>query len=117
MYYHLKVATLLAEYLDTKFKIGKFKFGLDPILGLFPGFGDIISIALSFYIIWIGQSLKLPKDKISQMYRNVLVDSIVGLIPVVGDLADFVIKANTKNLAIIKKYAPAKIVEGEFTSV
>ena len=113
MHYHLKLASLLAEYLDNKFKVGKFKFGLDPILGLFPGMGDIISIALSFYIIWIGQSMKLPKDKVAQMYKNVLIDALVGLIPIIGDLSDFVIKANSKNLEIIKKYAPADIVDGQ----
>jgi|SRR3989344_4814459 len=113
MYYHLRVASLLANYLDNRFRFGKFKFGLDPILGLFPFFGDIVTISLSFYIIWIGAQLKVPKDKIYQMYKNVFIDAVVGLIPIVGDLADFVIKANTKNLKIIQEYASPDIIEGK----
>lgn len=112
---HLKFARSLSKLLDSQFKIGKFSFGLDPILGLFPGFGDLVSLGLSGYIVWIGIQLKLPPERIVQMIGNLALDFLVGLIPVIGDIADFAIKSNIKNLKILEKYAPADILEGEIT--
>jgi len=109
---HLKAANFIANLMDRQFKIFNFRFGLDPILGLIPGAGDIISVLISFYIVWIGLQMNLPKEKVWQMIGNVLMDFVVGAVPLVGDLGDFIIKANTKNLEIIKE-SRADIVEGE----
>lgn len=103
---------MLTHLLDEQFSIGNKRFGLDPILGLLPGIGDLLPLVLSLYIVWIGTQLKIPEDKVKQMYRNVVVDLVLGAIPVVGDLSDFVYKANSKNMEIIKKYA-TNIKEGE----
>ena len=112
---HLRIATTLTRLMDDQFSIGKFKFGLDPILGLLPGFGDILSLALSFYIIIIGMTLRLPEDKIGIMIKNIIVDFLIGLLPVVGDVADVFYKANRKNLQIIHDHigTTKDIVEGE----
>lgn len=110
---HLQVATWLAHLLETRFNIGRFRFGLDPIMGLVPGLGDVVSFLLSYYIVWIGHRMNLPKDAIAKMYRNVLFDFMIGLIPIAGDAIDFLYKANTKNLEILKQYANQTIIEGE----
>lgn len=110
---HLKVATILVNFLENRFRLLGIRFGFDPIIGLIPGFGDFISLLLSFYLIWIAVELKIPSSKITQMLFNILLDFLLGLIPVLGDFVDVVYRANTRNLAIIKKYKPAKIIEGK----
>ncbi len=112
---HLKIATKLTNLLENQFQIGKYKFGIDPILGLIPGGGDLITAILSFYIVWIGIQMRLPADKIAQMISNIVVDFFLGLIPLLGDVSDFVFKANTKNLKILHDFAPTEFYEGEFT--
>jgi hypothetical protein len=108
---HFKSAQMLTELMDNKFKIGKFKFGLDPLLGLFPYFGDIASLGLSFYIIWIAVNARVPGDKIVTMLGNVLYDFLIGLIPILGDLADFAYKANTRNMRILEEFMEGKYPE------
>jgi hypothetical protein len=117
MNFHLQIATALTKIMDEQFRIGKLKFGLDPILGLFPGFGDLIALMLSFYIIWIGMLLSLPQEKIGIMIKNVILDFLLGLIPVVGDISDVVYKANSKNLRIIHEHIGVTIVEGKVIKV
>ena len=51
---HLKTASYIADLLDNKFKVLGFRFGIDPLLGLIPGGGDLVSFLLSLYIVWIG---------------------------------------------------------------
>ncbi len=101
---HLHIATRLTRLLDSQFKIGKFRFGLDPILGLFPIGGDTVSLILSLYILGIGVWSKLPILKIIQMFFNITIDYLIGLIPFFGDIFDFGFKANTKNLNILKEH-------------
>jgi hypothetical protein len=112
---HLRFATILTHLLDEQFSIGPFKIGLDPILGLLPGFGDILSLALSFYIIIIAMMLRVPSDKISSMIKNIILDFLIGLLPVIGDVADIFYKANKKNLQIIHEHLgnTKHVVEGE----
>jgi hypothetical protein len=110
---HLKTATNLTHILENQFQIGRFKFGLDPILGLIPGGGDLITAILSFYIVWIGIQMHLPGHKITQMISNIVVDFLLGLIPILGDASDFIFKANTKNLKILHDFAPTEFYEGE----
>lgn len=114
MQMHLKTARFLADLLDNKFKIGGFRFGLDPIIGFIPFVGDLTVLAISFYILWIGRQMKVPEDKFGEMVANVVVDTLMGFVPIVGDIGDFFFKANMKNLEIIKKYGQ-NVVEGEFT--
>lgn len=100
---HLKIARQITHLLETKFSIWKFKFGLDPILGLVPGAGDTVSALLSFYIVIVAMLHELPTSKVIKMVWNILVDFVVGAIPLLGDLLDFAIHPNTKNLAILEK--------------
>lgn len=104
MNYYLKSASFLARLLDNRFRVFGFRFGLDPLIGLVPGFGDVLSLLLSIYILWIGINLKLPPNRIGQMVLNILIDFALGLIPVIGDISDFVYKANSRNLKIIEQH-------------
>lgn len=113
---HLKIAENLAHLLDSQFKVGKFSFGLDPLVNFIPGIGSVITTSLSFYIIWIGIQMKLPSDKIAQMVGNVVMDFLISLIPILGQILDFTFKANERNLRIIKEFAPEGITEGEIIS-
>lgn len=106
-----KSAELMVQVLDEQFKFGRFKVGLDPIIGLIPGVGDVISTMLSFYIVWVAKELQVPQKHINKMIGNIMTDFLIGLVPFVGDIADFAFKANVKNLEILKKYAVLDIVE------
>ena len=110
---HLHIATILTRLMDEQFRIGKLKFGLDPILGIIPGLGDFVSLLLSSYIVFIALLVGLPSDKVSKMIANVVMDFLIGLVPVVGDVADVFYKANKKNLAIIHEHLGTNVVEGK----
>ena len=110
---HLNFARILANLLDNQFEVAGFKFGLDPVIGLIPVLGDIFTTALSFYIVWIGIRMKLPPDKISQMVANVIFDFLLDFIPLIGQAADFVWKANSKNMQILESYVNSDIYDGQ----
>jgi hypothetical protein len=81
------------------------RFGLDPILGLIPGVGDIVAAILSFMIV--GQALyyRVPRIIVMRMVSHIAVDYLVSLLPVVGDAGDFIIKSNTRNMRLLKQHA------------
>ena len=96
-----------ARVFDSAFRIPgtQIRFGLDPILGLVPGLGDVASPVFSLFFIWHGVRLGVPKVVLMRMVLNVLIDSGVGAIPVLGDLFDFGWKANAWNLALLERHA------------
>ena len=96
----------IAKLLDTAIGIPgtRFRIGLDPILGLLPGGGDLIGGAISAYMIYLAASFGLEKPKISQMVQNIALETFVGFIPIVGDIFDFYFKANLKNLDILEQH-------------
>lgn len=110
---HLKVAEFIATLLDSQFEIAGRRFGLNGILGLVPGIGDLIPTILSLYLIYIALQMKLPAIKIIQMLWNVTYNFLIGLLPVIGDYIDFFNHANLANLKILKEYSKNIIIEGE----
>ena len=96
----------LAHLLDTAFVIPgtKQRVGLDAVLGLIPGIGDLVSTALASYIIWEAKQLGLPRWKIARMIGNVALDTTVGAIPLAGDLFDVAFKSNRRNLKIVREH-------------
>ncbi len=80
------------------------RVGLDPILGLVPVVGDWIGAALSGYIIVQGARLGASRATLLRMTGNLLVDLMVGAVPVLGDIFDFGFKANQRNLALISTH-------------
>ena len=108
----LKRIRSLSHLLDNSITIPgtRYRFGLDPILGLVPGGGDFASFLFSAYIIWEGAQLGVSQETLTRMLSNVLFDTIAGTVPVFGDFVDVTWKANTKNVALLEdhlKVAPA----------
>ncbi len=104
---------MLSNLLDNQFKIGPWRFGLDPLIDLIPGVGDVLTTGLSFYIVYLGFQLGVPKEHIMRMIGNVVFDFLLDFIPILGQVADFAFKANVRNLEIIKKYAQSEIKEAQ----
>ena len=102
---HLTLVRGLAKFLDTKFVIPgtKIRFGLDAIIGLFPGIGDAISAALGSYIIIAAQQSGVPKPVLLRMLANLGLDTVVGSVPVLGTIFDVVYKSNARNAALLEK--------------
>jgi hypothetical protein len=100
----------LANLLDTCIVLpGGFRIGLDPILGLIPGVGDVLGAALSLYLVREASKLGIRKRILLRMVGNVAIEALLGLVPVVGDGFDAVWKANVRNLRLIElHYSPAK---------
>jgi Domain of unknown function (DUF4112) len=92
--------------LDNSFRIPgtQIRFGVDTIIGLVPGLGDVIAGALSLYIIAESARLGVPRSLLARMGWNVAVDTLVGEVPILGDLFDVVWKANMRNLALLEEH-------------
>jgi len=82
----------------------RFRFGLDPVLGLIPGAGDAFSALISFYMIHQARRLGVGRQVLAAMVANVAADALLGSVPVLGDLFDFAFKANTRNLVLLEKH-------------
>ena len=78
--------------------------GLDALAGLLPVLGDIIAAAMGTYLVWEARNLGLPRWQLARMGANILFDTAIGAIPVIGDAADFVFRSNSRNLRIIRKH-------------
>ncbi|MGN6154482.1 MAG: DUF4112 domain-containing protein [Sphingomicrobium sp.] len=78
--------------------------GLDVILDVVPVAGDIAGAALGSYMVWEARNLGMSKWQMARMAGNVGVDFLLGLIPWVGAIPDFLFRSNTRNLRIIKRY-------------
>jgi uncharacterized protein DUF4112 len=102
----LRRLTALATLLDAAFIIPgtNMRMGLAGIIGLVPGIGDLIGGAISSYIVWEARRLGAPRWLIARMMLNVMIETGVGAVPVLGDMFDIVFKANLKNLALLKRY-------------
>lgn len=97
----------LARLLDDAFAIPgtNWRFGLDAIVGLIPGIGDLITSIFSFLIVFAAWQRGLPRVTIARMVANIAVDTLVGAMPIVGDLFDAAWKSNKKNVALLKRAA------------
>jgi hypothetical protein len=95
----------LAWLLDNSIPLpGGFRVGLDAIIGLIPGVGDAIGGLISTYLINEARMMGAPRSVLLRMTGNVLLETIIGVIPFAGDLFDAAYKANTKNLALLERY-------------
>jgi len=80
------------------------KLGLDVILDLVPGIGDLVGAALGSYMVWEARNLGMSKTQMARMFGNVGIDFALGLIPWVGAVPDFFFRSNSRNLKIIRKH-------------
>jgi hypothetical protein len=82
----------------------RYRFGLDALIGLVPGVGDAVGAIFSGYIVLQAAKLGAPSSVISRMIANVALDTVVGEIPLLGDLFDVAWQSNTKNLALLEEH-------------
>lgn len=96
----------LADWLDTKFEIPgvKWRFGFDSIVGLIPGIGDLITTVLGGYIVYRAHELGAPKLLIARMLGNLAIDSVVGAVPIAGDMFDFAFKSHMRNVRLLLRW-------------
>ena len=95
----------LAWLMDRSIPIGKrWSIGLDGIVGLFPGVGDLAEGLVSALIVASATQAGLPRAAIARMVANVTVDTVLGGIPLIGDFFDFAYKANTRNIKIYQEH-------------
>jgi hypothetical protein len=84
------------------------RIGLDPILGLLlPGAGDLLGAIPSLLLLSFASKLGVPPVVIVRMVLNVALDSIIGAVPLLGDVFDGTFHANEKNLALLERHAGA----------
>ncbi|WP_221032448.1 DUF4112 domain-containing protein [Actomonas aquatica] len=94
----------LARVLDSSIPLGGGRrIGLDPIIGLLPGGGDAIGAIFSCYILWEGARLGVPGRNLWRMAGNILLETVVGAVPIAGDLFDFAWQANVRNVRLIER--------------
>ena len=93
--------------LDSAFRVPgtRMTFGLDPILGLIPGLGDLTTPLFAGVLLLHAVRMKLPRVVQLRMVMNAVIDLAIGVVPVVGDLFDFGWKANVMNLALLERHA------------
>jgi hypothetical protein len=99
----------LARWMDSVFEIPflKLRFGLDAILGLLPGGGDVGAALVSVYILSAANRYGIPRITILRMALNIALDFVVGSIPIAGDLFDAYWKSNDRNVALLRRHLNA----------
>jgi hypothetical protein len=107
MEHHLKKLRRLqrlARLLDSSWGIPgtRVRFGADALLGLIPGGGDAVGLALSGYIVWQAWQLGVSRPTLTRMIANVGLDTLVGAVPALGDLFDVAFKCNIRNLKLLE---------------
>lgn len=97
----------MARLLDSAFEVPgtSYRFGLDPIVGLIPGFGDLIALLFTVGLLLQARALGVPKVVQARMIINAAIDAVVGAVPLLGDLFDVAWKANDKNMALLEAHA------------
>jgi hypothetical protein len=97
---------------DSQFRIPltRIRFGVDPILGLIPVIGDFIGLLLSIPVLMEASRVGAPRELRRRMIRNMLIEAIVGIVPILGDAFDVYWKANTRNTALLRKWINTQLV-------
>jgi hypothetical protein len=103
----LKALEHVSRLLDSAFVLPgtQFRIGLDPLLGLVPGLGDLTSPLFAIAMLWQSRDLGIPRVVQLRMIFNVAIDALVGLLPLAGDVFDFAWKANDRNFALLQRHA------------
>lgn len=96
----------LAHWLDDRYRVPGtgFRVGLDGIIGLIPGIGDVATSLLSAYVIYEARRLGAPRSVLVAMLGNLGIDFVVGAVPLVGDVFDIGWKANRRNVRMLLRH-------------
>jgi hypothetical protein len=100
---------LLSKLMDRAFRVPgtRWRFGLDPLLGLIPGLGDLLGSLVGAYSLFIARQLGAPASIQIRMLMNLTIDGVVGLVPLLGDLFDFAFQAHSRNVALLSQWLQA----------
>lgn len=96
----------LARLMDSRFRIPgtNIRFGLDSLFGLIPGVGDFAGLLVSGYMIAVLANNGASGFVLARIALNVIIDALVGSIPILGDIFDIAFKANQRNMALIHQH-------------
>ena len=96
----------LARLMDSRYQVPgtNFRFGLDPLIGLIPGVGNLATSAVSLALIGTMLRHGASGNVAARMALNVLIDGLIGAIPVVGNVFDFVYRANDRNVELLRRH-------------
>jgi hypothetical protein len=102
----LKRIDVLSQLFDTAFVLPgtNVRFGIESVLRLVPGVGDVAASTLSAYLLYEAHRLEVPRQIFARLAANVAIEGVIGAVPLVGDLFDVEFKANRRNLKILKNY-------------
>jgi len=96
-------ARWLANLLDARFSVAGIRFGLDALVGLIPGIGDTLTTIAGAYPLWVARRHGLGTAVQVRMAANLGADWLIGLLPIIGDVADIGFKAHLRNLRLLEK--------------
>lgn len=99
-------AQKIANWLDNGFKLPllNIRFGLDFIVGLIPGLGDMLMLCISLSIVYQAKQLGVPRAMQTQMVKNIVIDFVLGLLPLIGDIVDLFYRASQKNVRMMERW-------------
>jgi Domain of unknown function (DUF4112) len=102
----LKRIERLAKLMDTAWGIPftKWRFGVDSVVGLVPGAGDLVNLGVSVYTLMLAHRLGAPNALLLKMAANSGIDFGLGSVPVLGDIFDMFFKSNTRNLKMLTEF-------------
>ena len=100
---HMAELDQLARLLDSRFRVLGIRFGWDGLLGLIPGVGDAATLAPAAWLIWRGHRMGARRRTLVRMGMNTAIDTVIGGIPVVGDLFDIGFKSNLRNVDLLRR--------------
>jgi hypothetical protein len=97
---------VLAKLLDVAFVVPgtKIRYGIDGLIGLIPIVGDLITTAISLWLVREARALGAPWHVTARMLGNVAVDGVVGLVPLAGDAFDVMFRANIRNMRLLRRW-------------
>ncbi len=97
---------LLSRLLDEAFRVPgtRWRFGLDALIGLVPGAGDVVGSLAGLYGLWVARSLGVPASVQLRMLANLALDALAGTVPVLGDAFDFAFKAHVRNRRLLERW-------------
>lgn len=95
---------VVANLLDSAFLIPgtKQRVGIDAIIGLVPGVGDVVTTLLSTYIIWEARNLGVSRFALGRMLTNLGIHAAIGSVPIIGDMFDAFFRVNQRNMRILR---------------
>jgi len=101
----LKRLKLLSYLLDERFQIPftRFRFGYDALLGLVPGLGDLVGFGISMWVVSRAHAMRSSRVLLLRMTMNVLIELMIGAIPVAGDIFDMIWKSNKRNIELLNR--------------